>query len=461
MASRITRPYFVVLVTLCLGLWAPIPVNADVSVLAIERDRTSLEQTDEIDVFRLGTPDRMPLKRGASLAVGDRLLSRSTNVTVQLVCPGGSLVTLTDPLFHVLIVRAVDRQDCSFSLLNGRVHFLSTQPTAVGIGEVSLSTKRTQYEVSVKRDEHGATEEIIVYDDEVYVSSPTLRNAAIEFASGEYRTVNAESKLYLSRTMATYAKVSSDDIGKAADLYARVDVSRLNMEKVKTQPKILYGQLKKLYGETLDNPSNPRARLDLAVHHINHHLPEAAILQLELADRDPDRDREISAMITLSRAIAYYALDKRGLADTLRRQAEELDPGIASDQNLARYKFDPERVIAVVRATVSAAERQLSLNLQSHSITRTQGEPVEFDVTVLSGQGEPVSGATLLVVVRQGPRFRNVTAETNPVKTDERGMYRVWFKCRPCERRYRIDIQASMPGYELTQDHVIVTINRD
>ena len=187
-----------------------------ITISTLEQDLQGIEETSDVVLTRLGNFVDESVQQGMVLDFGDQLRSQSGNTVVELNCPGGSLLTLSEK-FRIVITPPAADQDCGITLLSGGADFLTDQSTSLESGEVTLGSKRTQYGMRVTRTDLGLQREVFVYDGEVEVSGST---------SDQRRSLGGGKKLIVQASVWDERRLDQADLGRAATLHARVDTSK-------------------------------------------------------------------------------------------------------------------------------------------------------------------------------------------------------------------------------------------
>lgn len=241
------------------------------TVITIAEGTLALDQTAKAVRVRLGSFETQPLKKSDAVSVGDELRSESGGVEVELLCAGGSRITLSGK-FRVIVSLTLGR-DCTVNLLSGKAHFVSepgTGGTAGQAGVISFSSESTWFEVSVTREGETLRQEVNVYEGTVTTASPTRR-----------QKLNARNKGKLVIAAGTWqvTHVTAEDKSRTARLYTNVSLSKVPPPLL-ADSKATYADLYDAYTAVLAEPNRPEVRVRLGSTQLRYSLTSEALGRL-------------------------------------------------------------------------------------------------------------------------------------------------------------------------------------
>lgn len=192
-----------------------------------------------IRTFRLATFVEEPSARvGQVLEPGDELISTSTDVDVEITCPGGTRLRFTNG-FRVL-VELPEVASCAVNYLSGDLGVLTGEPAEITAGGLDIGVEGTEYFVTLRREDGGElAREVTVFEGAVLCTAPGI----------EERVEAGRAWRYVGRETA-WAEISDDQRHTVSSLYARVDFGRALARLIRTDDQLT--QLVAGTGHTID-----------------------------------------------------------------------------------------------------------------------------------------------------------------------------------------------------------------
>src|SRR6266404_3008927 len=359
---------------------------AQATITALEKELKPLKTTSEIKYIRYADVIETPgVQVGMSLSIHDELRSPVGAVTLEVVCRSGSILKFSGP-FRV-VFEAPNSLDCAFSLLNGNVDVLTNQPTSVMSANARLAQKRTQYAVSVSRTDRGPDQEWIVYEGEVEIQTELVE-----------KSVDAGKKLLIKAGESPLAReIEPADVSRAANVYARLDVSQWADVGDLSRQRI-YAGLQVLHAKVLGSPKDVQARISLARAEMGLGN-NSALLNLNLAESFVSRDdRSQLAIIADLKGNAYVLSGKDVEARAEYRKAVDLDPSVA-------YRASVDKALAD-RGRYADASQSAAAPAAPASPGRVEGQAYLFELVRAGRYREAVAGFER-ILSREGPNSRN------------------------------------------------------
>jgi tetratricopeptide (TPR) repeat protein len=292
--------------------------TAQGTITALEKKLKRLRATKDIRCFRYADlKEASEVRVGMALSIGDELRKSEGDITLEVKCSSGSLLKFSGP-FRVVFL-ASNGQDCAINLLNGSADVLTSQPTTVTSGPAKLATKRTQYSVEVYRTDDGPAQDWSVYEGEVEIQLGSLE-----------RRLDAGKKLVIRGRESPLSKeIEPLDISRAANIYARLDVSEA-ADPSGDQRQTFYAELQALHRSVLSNPKDVQARISLAQREIDRHRYTQAALNLSLTEGLVNaEDHRQLAIIAAMKGTAYSRSGRFTEANEAYLRAYYLDPSRA------------------------------------------------------------------------------------------------------------------------------------
>lgn len=279
------------------------PAAEGVLVAAIVEDAESLKATSTVTVTRLGSVEQKPVERCMELGIGDEIVSLRGEVLVELACPAGSSLTLSEQ-FRAIIKPPEGDQDCRVELAAGALGSNSTEPTAVHSGPVGAGALRTQYEVRVGREDGQPTLTVNVYEGQVQVT-------AVDDEVGTKHILGPGEKILHQRGHLRTDEIEAAEVERTSQVYARLAVGKANLPA--DQQLAAFHRFSRLYSRALFRPDDVYAQLELAETQIQYQMPIAALRQLSFARQaptDPEIVRRMDALETIARE--FKVQEERG-----------------------------------------------------------------------------------------------------------------------------------------------------
>lgn len=366
------------------------------------------------------------------LNLGDEIRV-SGGVDVQLRCPGGSVITLSQQIRAALVPPDGD-QDCKVDLRSGTALSTSEEATGIDAGPVSAGALHTEYQVTLRRNGENAGPSVEVFDGSVEVRA---RGVA------EHLTVRRGHKALLG-AMALQSKVlATRDYDQAAVVMARVSAARA-AEASKVSASVAYQKLFPAYLSALKQPTSAEHRVTIAAVQLQYNLPRDALYQLSRAEKAHPEQQELKVKIPLAQAVAYKQLKQPSTAATYLDRAKQISPTLF--QSLTPSWM---QMLHTSQPHVgSGGVVHLVQNLKVAVSTRRIGTGTAFGilVRVTDLAGNPVAGARVEVAAGGG-RFSETGGTRVGGMTDVKGAFRTSWKCHPCAHAYVLGVKASKTGY--------------
>ena len=286
--------------------------SAQVTVTALAKK----EPKDEVRCIRYGTVDETEVFLGMTLEVGDELICFSDNVALELSYGENSKLNFSGT-FRVVIL-TLSEKNFAINLLSGGTDAITDERIGVRMGDVLLGVVRTQFGVRIYRDRDELIQECLVYEGEARITTPKLGR----------RISTAQKFVKKGKEVLPNMPIQKDDINRAADLYARVSVSKAQLAGMGGEkPLEVYSSFLANYAEVLGNPGSVENRLKLASQQINYNLSSEAIYYLNKADKLAIHEEQ-KAAVAMMKSFAFMQEGKPDEAKAQQERAMKIDPNV-------------------------------------------------------------------------------------------------------------------------------------
>ena len=224
----------------------------------------------------LGSMVEKELKPDMNLLPGDLVYTSAEGTTLVLRCPpeGGNTFAVESP-FRVQV--SVPREaSCRFDVGAGSMDVLAEEPTEVTSGGVNAGSVTTQYAVRAIASEAGVSQEVNVFDGEVFVLTE----------GGSVGVRQGSSLTYEPELGETFVGANSDeDIRRSAAVYSAFDLDQAIRAGAEIgDPGELLVQLQGLHYEVLSEPDDEARRVELARVQLQYQATDQALYNLKRAD---------------------------------------------------------------------------------------------------------------------------------------------------------------------------------
>jgi hypothetical protein len=201
--------------------------NAQLRITVLEKNQKKLNPPT-LEVSRILEENRQSLLIGTvpmNVEIGDELIGVTGAVTVKVRCNNSAELALSGR-FRIRFLRATARE-CNLHFQGtGKASMIvnASGPTNVQSGEIRLASSRTRYEIRTAEggilDALKLATEILVYEDAV-VTTSTGSSKVVKVEEGEKLAAKGISA-------PTIQKLKKEDLRRAAETYARLDVSQIS-----------------------------------------------------------------------------------------------------------------------------------------------------------------------------------------------------------------------------------------
>lgn len=228
-------------------------VRAQGKLVAIGQDSKPVTATREVVCVR--KKERPPVKVPMDLQVGDKLISDRRKLTAKISCGNGSAsLNLLAPFRLQFIARQLKGCYVGYSTKpGGEMNVQASGPTGVSAAGVKMESKQTRYGIRIDRAGKRLRRQWLVYEGEVTVRSGRF-----------FAAVKQGDKLVaLSAGRPTTEKITRDDIQRAAEVYARIDVSQIPLFSLTSNTA--FARLVALHEAVLANPKDQQPLRQLVI----------------------------------------------------------------------------------------------------------------------------------------------------------------------------------------------------
>lgn len=343
------RPIGLVLFGVWLQLFCTSAIG-QIKVTSLVKDKHSLITASEVIYTPYKTQDpEHGLKRKQLLAEGDELSCTSGNVTVELQSVDGNATYDLSGQFRITVLNP--RRIYQWA---GKANVRASVPTEALSGEVVMGSEGTDYAMKISRAGAGPVQECLVYEGRVrVVSSDPLRGPlnslpGSRLVTGE-KWIIAEGELDRGPRI---QRVTDADLKEGATVYAEADAGKATLRLLDGRTSAMEGLILasgpsfdeaydvfyKAHLAVLNEPTNSKTRLTLAIAELNFHLPNDAIYQTRKAEQfSLPADRSFRATIAMVSGAAFTQAGQKASAESEFNKAFGLDPAVFAEENLKRY----------------------------------------------------------------------------------------------------------------------------
>ncbi|UCG58130.1 MAG: hypothetical protein JSU70_01225 [Phycisphaerales bacterium] len=390
-----------------IALLAP-PLAGQVTISAMADDLTSVTDSADVTVIRLGDFEEEPAKVGTVLNVGDEVRCISGKTSVELTCSNEASMSLSEPFRVVVLPRMSPHGPCWINLLKGDVQVVTEHPTNVTSGETTLGSERTRYGMRIARRDQELQTEISVYEGRVSVHR-----------LGRGSSLEAGRKMVLRRVEQTIVALKAADFKHAAAVYAKIDTvrSRVASEAREARDKA-YKELEAWYVHVLQKPLDRTGHRNLAVAQLNLQVPARALYSLNRAISPDSKPRE-AAVVDLLKGVAFEQLGAVTSAERFYERAAEKDPSAVKEATLKVLNIGPQLVRSLPGVIVRPS---IIVEVSTQPPKVAPGRRAQIIVRARTRDDKPLRDANVVIQVEGGSFTRTGKKEISG-STDARGSF--------------------------------------